>query len=118
MRVERETEKQNVSRRRGLRRSNKGESGKSRSNAFVRTGAGIASQVKVVQRQQRQRSHSDAGDKVRLPGRRRWMSQGQMRQCKSGNAEPTAGWGTGWNGSWNNPNYQNLLQQQQENRRP
>ena len=60
MRVEREAESKNVSRRRGLRRSSKGESGKSRSNAVVRTGAGIASQVNVVQKPQRRRAHGDA----------------------------------------------------------
>ena len=32
--------------------------------------------------------------------------------------EPTAGWGTTWNGSCNNRNYQILLQQQQENWKP
>ena len=44
-----------------MRRSSKGESGKSRSIAVVRTGAGIVSQVKAVQKLQRQRVHGDAG---------------------------------------------------------
>ena len=107
--------KQNVSWRRGTRRSSKGESGKSRSNAVV-PGAGIASQVNVVQKPQRQRAHSDAGGQREVI----WPKEVDelMRRCKLGNAEPTAGWGTTWNESWNNPNYQELSQQQQENRNP
>ena len=80
--------------------------------------------VKVARKPQRPRVNSDVGRQKENTWPKQEVTANEWSGWDAGggwgNVEPTgagAGWGTAWNGSWENPNYHKPLQQKQENLR-